>query len=85
RGGLTIWKLGHCPRAWGQQGAPLDAPGTFLIGFFEFGQGQRGPMIPYCPGPPVHPWLQLSFTCVDVINDLLSGKGPHEMPLVPFS
>ncbi|CAI9593145.1 unnamed protein product [Staurois parvus] len=18
RGGLTIWKLGHCPRAWGQ-------------------------------------------------------------------
>ncbi|CAI9623288.1 unnamed protein product [Staurois parvus] len=18
RGGMTIWKLGHCPRAWGQ-------------------------------------------------------------------
>ncbi|CAI9604377.1 unnamed protein product, partial [Staurois parvus] len=23
----------------------------FFIGFFEFGQGHRGPMIPYCPGP----------------------------------
>ncbi|CAI9542638.1 unnamed protein product, partial [Staurois parvus] len=43
RGGLTIWKLRHCPRA-------RDAPGTFFIGFFEFGQGHRGPMIPYCPG-----------------------------------
>ncbi|CAI9599482.1 unnamed protein product, partial [Staurois parvus] len=29
-----------------------DAPGTFFIGFFEFGQGHRGPMIPYCPGAP---------------------------------
>ncbi|CAI9573745.1 unnamed protein product, partial [Staurois parvus] len=29
-----------------------DAPGTFCIGFFEFGQGHRGPMIPYCPGAP---------------------------------
>ncbi|CAI9594934.1 unnamed protein product, partial [Staurois parvus] len=27
-------------------------PGTFYIGFFEFGQGHRGPMIPYCPGAP---------------------------------
>ncbi|CAI9603589.1 unnamed protein product, partial [Staurois parvus] len=43
RGGLTIWKLGHCLRA-------RDAPGTFFIGFFEFGQGHRSPMIPYCPG-----------------------------------
>ncbi|CAI9550848.1 unnamed protein product, partial [Staurois parvus] len=43
RGRLTIWKLGHCPRA-------RDAPGTFFIGFFEFGQEHRGPMIPYCPG-----------------------------------
>ncbi|CAI9551961.1 unnamed protein product, partial [Staurois parvus] len=43
RGGLTIWKLGHCLRA-------RDAPGTFFIGFFEFGQEHRGPMIPYCPG-----------------------------------
>ncbi|CAI9574803.1 unnamed protein product [Staurois parvus] len=25
-------------------------PGTFFIGFFEFGQGHRGPMIPYCLG-----------------------------------
>ncbi|CAI9569809.1 unnamed protein product [Staurois parvus] len=25
---------------------------TFFIGFFEFGQGHRGPMIPYCPGAP---------------------------------
>ncbi|CAI9619492.1 unnamed protein product [Staurois parvus] len=24
----------------------------FFIGFFEFGQGHRGPMIPYCPGGP---------------------------------
>ncbi|CAI9595766.1 unnamed protein product [Staurois parvus] len=28
RGGLTIWKPGHCLRA-------RDAPGTFFIGFFE--------------------------------------------------
>ncbi|CAI9579659.1 unnamed protein product, partial [Staurois parvus] len=42
RGGLTIWKLGHCPRA-------RDAPATFFT-FFEFGQGHRGSMIPYCPG-----------------------------------
>ncbi|CAI9614890.1 unnamed protein product, partial [Staurois parvus] len=28
-------------------------PGTFFIGFFEFGQGHRGPMIPYCPGAPM--------------------------------
>ncbi|CAI9584320.1 unnamed protein product, partial [Staurois parvus] len=27
-----------------------DAPSTFFIGFFEFGQGHSGPMIPYCPG-----------------------------------
>ncbi|CAI9591672.1 unnamed protein product, partial [Staurois parvus] len=43
RGRLTIWKPGQCPRA-------RDAPGTFFIVFFEFGQGHRGPMIPYCPG-----------------------------------
>ncbi|CAI9571142.1 unnamed protein product, partial [Staurois parvus] len=43
RGGLTIWKLGQCPRA-------RDALVTFFIGFFVFGQGHRGPMIPYCPG-----------------------------------
>ncbi|CAI9571277.1 unnamed protein product, partial [Staurois parvus] len=36
----------HCPR-------PRDAPDTFFIGFFEFGQGHRGPMIPYCPGGPM--------------------------------
>ncbi|CAI9588895.1 unnamed protein product, partial [Staurois parvus] len=24
----------------------------FFIGFFKFGQGHRGPMIPYCPGAP---------------------------------
>ncbi|CAI9622166.1 unnamed protein product [Staurois parvus] len=28
-------------------------PGTFFIGFFEFGQGHRGPMISYCPGGPM--------------------------------
>ncbi|CAI9609884.1 unnamed protein product, partial [Staurois parvus] len=46
RGGLTIWKLGHCPRA-------RDAPGTFFIGFFEFGQKHRGPKIPYCSRSPM--------------------------------
>ncbi|CAI9599088.1 unnamed protein product, partial [Staurois parvus] len=40
RGGLTIWKLGHCLRA-------REAAGSFFIGFFELGQGHRGPMIPY--------------------------------------
>ncbi|CAI9573096.1 unnamed protein product [Staurois parvus] len=24
----------------------------FFIGFFDFGQGHKGPMIPYCPGAP---------------------------------
>ncbi|CAI9567015.1 unnamed protein product [Staurois parvus] len=48
---------------WGNQGRTdhletralpraRDAPGTFFIGFFEFGQGHRGPKIPYCPGAP---------------------------------
>ncbi|CAI9618674.1 unnamed protein product, partial [Staurois parvus] len=44
RGGLTIWKLGHCP--WAR-----DAPGTFFIGFFEFGQG-HGSHDPLLPGGP---------------------------------
>ncbi|CAI9551797.1 unnamed protein product, partial [Staurois parvus] len=30
----------------------FNAPGTFFIGFFEFGQRHRGPMISYCPGAP---------------------------------
>ncbi|CAI9554224.1 unnamed protein product, partial [Staurois parvus] len=30
----------------------FNAPGTFFICFFEFGQGHRGPIIPYCPGAP---------------------------------
>ncbi|CAI9538781.1 unnamed protein product, partial [Staurois parvus] len=51
RGGLTIWKLGHCPRARGSVGGPMRYPGTFLIGFFEFGQGHRGSMIPIARGP----------------------------------
>ncbi|CAI9554218.1 unnamed protein product [Staurois parvus] len=29
---------------------PHEMP--FFIGFFEFGHGHRGPMIPYCPGAP---------------------------------
>ncbi|CAI9592253.1 unnamed protein product [Staurois parvus] len=36
RGGLTIWKLRHCPRA-------RDAPGTFFIGFFELGKDTGAP------------------------------------------
>ncbi|CAI9564115.1 unnamed protein product [Staurois parvus] len=35
-------------------------PFLSFLGFFEFGQGHRGPMIPYCPGPhewSVRPWL----------------------------
>ncbi|CAI9532788.1 unnamed protein product [Staurois parvus] len=31
----------------------MRCPGTFFIGFFEFLQGHRGPMIPYCQGEPV--------------------------------
>ncbi|CAI9582101.1 unnamed protein product, partial [Staurois parvus] len=31
---------------------PRTNPSNFFIGFFEFGQGHRGPMIPYCPGAP---------------------------------
>ncbi|CAI9607272.1 unnamed protein product [Staurois parvus] len=26
RGGLTIWKLGHCPRAPGSVGGPMRYP-----------------------------------------------------------
>ncbi|CAI9545672.1 unnamed protein product [Staurois parvus] len=26
RGGLTIWKLGHCPRAPGSVGGPMRCP-----------------------------------------------------------
>ncbi|CAI9555391.1 unnamed protein product, partial [Staurois parvus] len=45
QGRTEIWHLAR-------KGAPRDAPGTFFIGFFEFGQGHRGHMIPYCPGAP---------------------------------
>ncbi|CAI9583965.1 unnamed protein product, partial [Staurois parvus] len=46
------WSLHVLPvPAWVFSRYP-DAPGTFFIGFFEFGQGHRGPMIPYCPGAP---------------------------------
>ncbi|CAI9612241.1 unnamed protein product [Staurois parvus] len=31
-------------------GGPMRCPWYLFIGFFEFGQGHRGPMIPYCPG-----------------------------------
>ncbi|CAI9596768.1 unnamed protein product, partial [Staurois parvus] len=46
RGGLTThgalghWKPGHC---LGSVGGPKRCPGTFFIGFFEFGQGHRAP------------------------------------------
>ncbi|CAI9556051.1 unnamed protein product, partial [Staurois parvus] len=26
RGGLTIWKFGHCPRALGSVGGPMRCP-----------------------------------------------------------
>ncbi|CAI9580404.1 unnamed protein product, partial [Staurois parvus] len=47
--------------------SPMRCPCTLFIGFFEFGQGHRGPMIPYCPGapcivsPPLHITNQLSI------------------------
>ncbi|CAI9579760.1 unnamed protein product [Staurois parvus] len=31
----------------------MRCPWYLFIGFFEFGQGHRGPMIPYCPGGPM--------------------------------
>ncbi|CAI9599557.1 unnamed protein product, partial [Staurois parvus] len=40
------------PEGPGSVGGPMRCPGTFFIGFFEFGQGHRSPMIPYCPGAP---------------------------------
>ncbi|CAI9558616.1 unnamed protein product [Staurois parvus] len=45
--------------------------------FFEFGQGHRGPMIPYCPGPhelSVRPWC-LSFQMVSLP---LTGSMEHK-------
>ncbi|CAI9550279.1 unnamed protein product [Staurois parvus] len=53
QGGLTIWKLGRCQRAPGVSRGPHEMHLVpFFIGFFEFGQGHRGPMVPYCPGAP---------------------------------
>ncbi|CAI9550205.1 unnamed protein product [Staurois parvus] len=40
------------PEGPGSVGGPMRCPWTFFIGFFEFGKGHRGPMIPYCPGAP---------------------------------
>ncbi|CAI9571349.1 unnamed protein product [Staurois parvus] len=40
------------PEGPGSVGGPMRCLGTFFIGFFEFGQGHRGPMILYCPGAP---------------------------------
>ncbi|CAI9587572.1 unnamed protein product [Staurois parvus] len=31
----------------------MDAPGTFFIGFFEFGQRTQGPHDPLLPGGPM--------------------------------
>ncbi|CAI9607256.1 unnamed protein product [Staurois parvus] len=30
----------------------MRCPWYLFHRFFEFGQGHRGPMIPYCPGAP---------------------------------
>ncbi|CAI9600624.1 unnamed protein product [Staurois parvus] len=43
-------------RGPGVSRGPHEMP---LVGFFEFGQGHRGPMIPYCLGDhelSVRPW-----------------------------
>ncbi|CAI9575975.1 unnamed protein product, partial [Staurois parvus] len=41
------------PEGPGSVGGPIRCPWyLFHRLFFEFGQGHRGPMIPYCPGAP---------------------------------
>ncbi|CAI9562171.1 unnamed protein product [Staurois parvus] len=44
----------------------MRCPWYLFHRFFEFGQGHRGPMIPYCPGGPhelsVRPWLDLTHS-----------------------
>ncbi|CAI9593587.1 unnamed protein product [Staurois parvus] len=40
------------PEGPGSVGGPMRCPWYLFIGFFEFGQGHRGPMIPYCLGAP---------------------------------
>ncbi|CAI9614452.1 unnamed protein product, partial [Staurois parvus] len=56
------------PEGPGSVGGPIRCPGTFFIGFFEFRQEHRGPMIPYCPGAPgvVSPPLCPSFQMVSL-------------------
>ncbi|CAI9587179.1 unnamed protein product [Staurois parvus] len=34
RGGLTIWKLGHCPRAPGSVGGPMRCPWYIFLRLF---------------------------------------------------
>ncbi|CAI9555675.1 unnamed protein product [Staurois parvus] len=49
------WPFGNSGTAQGPgvSRGPHEMPLVpFFIGFFEFGQGHRGPMIPYCPGAP---------------------------------
>ncbi|CAI9565027.1 unnamed protein product, partial [Staurois parvus] len=38
------------PEGPGSVGGPMKCPWYLFIGFFECGQGHRGPMIPYCRG-----------------------------------
>ncbi|CAI9540566.1 unnamed protein product [Staurois parvus] len=40
--------------SWGpwSVGGPMRCPWYLFYRLFEFGQGHRGPMIPYCPGAP---------------------------------
>ncbi|CAI9600100.1 unnamed protein product [Staurois parvus] len=40
------------PEGPGSVGAPMSCPWYLFHRLFEFGQGHRGPMIPYCPGAP---------------------------------
>ncbi|CAI9573259.1 unnamed protein product, partial [Staurois parvus] len=51
---LLALPLSASSSRWMEPSLFRDHPGSYLffIGFFEFGQGHRGPMIPYYPGGP---------------------------------
>ncbi|CAI9575684.1 unnamed protein product, partial [Staurois parvus] len=40
------------PEGPGSVEGPMRCPWYLFHSFIEFGQGHRGPMIPYCPGAP---------------------------------
>ncbi|CAI9601279.1 unnamed protein product, partial [Staurois parvus] len=55
----------------------------FFIGFFEFGQGHRGHMIPYCPGGPMSCQSAPGWWCgFEPMTLVLPGGGANHLAAV---